>query len=127
MIQLGNDGGGSLVPKWPDEGVDIDRVEHMLLHDYAQRKDGDDDGPAVQRLTAAMRVHARLLSHLLGKLDGIPDGDGKTLLDNALVVAAAGMGTTARSTASSAERGLRRNGMGREASTLSESDGAHGK
>jgi len=83
-LQFGRSGGGELRPTWPEAGINIDRDFHFgLAHRYWE--DGSQQAVS-DRLETESWIADNMMRYLLSELDAREDIDGRTLLDNTLVV-----------------------------------------
>lgn len=83
-LQFGRSGGGEMAPTWPEAGINIDRDFHFgLAHRFWE--DGSPEAVA-DRLESETWVCQNMVRYLLGELEAREDVDGRTLLDNTLVV-----------------------------------------
>ncbi len=79
-LQVGGSGGFG-TPQWPDEGIDINKGDHDIAHEYYSV-----NGPQeIADRVALERYHYQQLAYCLDKMKSIPEGAG-TLLDHSVVV-----------------------------------------
>lgn len=75
--------GGAIVPLWPDDGINIASEVHGVAHEHYLQPDNPG---ALADALAVEAWYSTQLAYLLEQLDAIPDVDGRTVLDNTLVV-----------------------------------------
>lgn len=81
-VQLGRAGGG-FTPLWPDHGIDIGSDVHGIAHEHYLQPD---NAGVLADALAVEAWYSTQLAYLLEQLEAIPDVDGRTVLDNTLVV-----------------------------------------
>jgi Protein of unknown function (DUF1552) len=79
-LQVGGSGGFG-TPQWPSEGIDINKGDHDIAHEYYSVN----GAPEIADRVALETYHYRQLAYLLEQMKSVPEGDG-TLLDHSVVV-----------------------------------------
>ncbi|MEM6294540.1 MAG: DUF1552 domain-containing protein [Myxococcota bacterium] len=83
-LQFGRSGAEEMRPTWPEAGIDIDRDFHFgLAHRYW---DEPSEQATLDRRASETWLATHMVQYLLQELDARVDVDGKSLLDNTMVV-----------------------------------------
>ena len=83
-LQFGRSGAEEMRPTWPEAGINIDRDFHFgLAHRYW---DEPSEQATLDRRESETWIATHMVQYLLKELDARIDVDGKSLLDNTMVV-----------------------------------------